>query len=670
MANFPRYDGHLYIDAYSGNIVRDFTIGTTLGIGSNATVGGTLGVTGATTLSSTLGVTGATTLSSTLGVTGITTLSAALGVTGNATVTGDILGTGDITRTGDITLTNTTTGVGGITVNSTDALGDSELNLTTVGSTFKLFNNQDGNSSVDVTGALRFSHGGLLNSTEFWLGQNTNTFDKKAFEFSTTSASGDTVTKGAINFNPVGYDIDISFSTDNVTDLVKFDGANDTFTLKPQTLPSTPSTGTLAIDSGDSNKLKFYNGSSWTDTSGGGGGGTSWQTTAKTADFTAVAGEGYFVNTNGGAITMTLPASPSAGDEVKVVDYSGDFNTNNLTITSASENIRGSSVDYTVNLDRAGISLVYSDATQGWQVFSYAKEEAINGAAFVAATGGTITTDGDYKVHTFNSSGTFTITDAGDASGSNTFDVLIVAGGGGGGSINSAGGGAGGLNYQTGVSAVAQAYTVTIGAGGTGGGPGDINTGTPLPTNGNDTDFTGQTSAVGGGRAGQNRNAANVAGSPYRDGGNGGSGGGAGEASGAGTPGTGTVGQGNDGGQAAGSPQYPGGGGGGAGAVGGNAASSGPAGNGGNGLSNSITGSATDYAGGGGAGARTSVVAGVGGTGGGGAGAAGGTNPGISGTTNLGGGGGGAGMNTSSPYFSSQGGNGGSGVVIVRYKFQ
>jgi hypothetical protein len=708
MANFPRYDGHLYIDAYSGNIVRDFTIGTTLGIGSNATVGGTLSVTGATTLSSTLGV------------------------TGNATITGNILGTGDITRTGDMTLTNTTTGAGGITVNSTDASGDSELNLQTTGGTFNIFQNQDGNTSISNAGGILYGHGGALNSQTHYLGFSTNSFSIPALTLSTLSGSGTTVTSGEVHINSASNNIDFRVNSDNVADAIKVDAQNDLVYINTSlqttsdlffdsasyvgltpgirlnyasdiyenrlistfmndfNIYTTSFTGitpgifidysadtfTNRLDTTFTNDVTFTSGTT-VDFTGvttpglsGGGGGTSWQTTAKTADFTAVAGEGYFVNTNGGAVTMTLPASPSGGDEVKVVDYGGDFATNNLTITSASENIRGSSVDHTVNLDRAGISLVYSDATQGWQVFSYAKEEAINGAAFVAATGGTITTDGDYKVHTFNSSGTFTITDAGDASGSNTFDVLIVAGGGGGGSINSAGGGAGGLNYQTGVSAVAQAYTVTIGAGGTGGGPGDINTGTPLPTNGNDTDFTGQTSAVGGGRAGQNRNAANVAGSPYRDGGNGGSGGGAGEASGAGTPGTGTVGQGNDGGQAAGSPQYPGGGGGGAGAVGGNAASSGPAGNGGNGLSNSITGSATDYAGGGGAGARTSVVAGVGGTGGGGAGAAGGTNPGISGTTNLGGGGGGAGMNTSSPYFSSQGGNGGSGVVIVRYKFQ
>ena len=94
-------------------------------------------------------------------------------------------------------------------------------------------------------------------------------------------------------------------------------------------------------------------------------GGTSWQA-VKTSGFTAVAGEGYFINTTSGAITMTLPSSPTIGDEVSFVDYAGTFDTNNLTVGRNSEKINGSTADLTVGTERAANTLVYTDATQGW----------------------------------------------------------------------------------------------------------------------------------------------------------------------------------------------------------------------------------------------------------------------------------------------------------------
>ena len=93
--------------------------------------------------------------------------------------------------------------------------------------------------------------------------------------------------------------------------------------------------------------------------------GTSWQT-EKTASFTAVAGEGYFVNTTSGAITVTLPASPSLGDEVSIIDASGTADTNNITVGRNSENIQGSAADLTISIERAAFTLVYFNATQGW----------------------------------------------------------------------------------------------------------------------------------------------------------------------------------------------------------------------------------------------------------------------------------------------------------------
>ena len=93
--------------------------------------------------------------------------------------------------------------------------------------------------------------------------------------------------------------------------------------------------------------------------------GTDWQA-VKTTGFTAVAGEGYFVNTTGGAFTMTLPATPSIGDEVSFIDYAGTFDTNTFTIGRNGENIQGSPADLTVSVERAANTLVYTDGTQGW----------------------------------------------------------------------------------------------------------------------------------------------------------------------------------------------------------------------------------------------------------------------------------------------------------------
>ena len=94
-------------------------------------------------------------------------------------------------------------------------------------------------------------------------------------------------------------------------------------------------------------------------------GGTSWQA-VKTSTFTAVAGEGYFIDTSSGAIEMDLPAG-SIGAEVSFIDYAGTFDTNALTIDqNGSEKIAGSTDPLTVSTERAANTLVYVDSTQGW----------------------------------------------------------------------------------------------------------------------------------------------------------------------------------------------------------------------------------------------------------------------------------------------------------------
>jgi hypothetical protein len=94
-------------------------------------------------------------------------------------------------------------------------------------------------------------------------------------------------------------------------------------------------------------------------------GGTSYQA-VKTSGFTAVAGEGYFCNTTSAAFTATLPSSPTLGDEVTLIDYAGTFDTNNLTVGRNSQPIMGTAADLTVSIERAGLTLVYTDSTQGW----------------------------------------------------------------------------------------------------------------------------------------------------------------------------------------------------------------------------------------------------------------------------------------------------------------
>ena len=97
-------------------------------------------------------------------------------------------------------------------------------------------------------------------------------------------------------------------------------------------------------------------------------GGTSWQAVVTTTTKTAVAGEGYFIDTTSNVCNLTLPAG-NLGDEVSVVDYAGTFDTNNLTVTPGSgEKIQGNTADATLTVatERAGFTLAYSGASQGW----------------------------------------------------------------------------------------------------------------------------------------------------------------------------------------------------------------------------------------------------------------------------------------------------------------
>jgi len=343
-----------------------------------------------------------------------------------------------------------------------------------------------------------------------------------------------------------------------------------------------------------------------------------WQS-VQTGNFTAVAGRAYPVNTTSGAVTVTLPATPSAGNIIELADYAGTWGTNAVTVSPNGSNINGTTNNLTFNVSRSSITIVYIDSTQGW----------IASSAFKTTTLGQ----------------------------SYSASYLVVAGGAGGGKSRGGGGGAGGLLSGSATLILNTVYTITVGAGGAG-----ATTNNVVATSGSNSVFGSFATALGGGGgAGTISSFGSVL--------NGASGGSGGGASGnppspgaGGAGGSGTSGQGFAGGKTY-SDNFnytSSGGGGGSSAVGADAGVK-QCGAGGAGTSSSITGSAVTYAGGGGGGgdgAGSGNLAGAGGSGGGGAGSVSAT-AGSDGSANTGGGGGGGGNGT------SNGGSGGSGVVIL-----
>ena len=376
---------------------------------------------------------------------------------------------------------------------------------------------------------------------------------------------------------------------------------------------------------------------------------------------TMVAGRGYFVNNTSAAGIVKLPASASIGDTVVIKDYAGNFGTNNLTIQRNSHNIQGNANDSVISTDRAVVALVYVDATKGWL---YTVESAVTdfGPKYIAATGGTVATSGDYKIHTFTGDGNFVVSQAAAnvPDTDSKVDHLIIGGGGGsGGSLSTTTGGGGGAgayrvsathysgpSLATGISAVpvsAQTYPITVGGGGAGG----QGAGNAAGAQGSNSVFSTIT-AAGGGRGGCASQVPNPSGTssprgatPSRSPGNGSGGGGAGSAPNTGGQPGGTYG--NDG-----RPGInPGAGGGGGGAGGnGNDGCGDIGGGGGSGDANSITGSPVTRAAGGPAAPRAP-----------------GSN-GSDGAANTGSAG------SSAQYPNNQGGNAGSGIAIIRYRYQ
>ena len=463
-------------------------------------------------------------------------------------------------------------------------------------------------------------------------------------------------------------------------------GASKTVVVDATTVTLGRSGGTVALASGASQ------------TGFGRTGTVDWQTTPKTATFTAVSGEGYFANTTGSAFNMNLPAGV-AGAIVSVADYAATFQTNNLTVVpNGTDKIGALNQNAILNVEGQSVTFVFVDSTQGWINTMDSTSNVRGKPPFIVATGGTISNCGNFKTHIFTGPGTFAISNISGCATSNKIDYVVVAGGGsggssapGGGGSGTGGGGAGGfrlanslglpaptmspLANPTGLTGTVASFPILVGAGAA-----PATTGSNTGNNGAVSTFSSITSAGGGGGGSE---------SPKGPGNPGGSGGGSGYNIAGGIGNTPPVSppQGNSGGSLSSTnAQYSATGGGGAGAVG----QTNPANNiGGAGGIGSFTAdtfigspapgfgtpgpvSSTRYfAGGGGGGggidSGPSSTGGVGSSGGGTGGNGGSGAPGSqgsAGTINTGSGGGGS-SGTPSPA-----NGGGSGIVMIRYRFQ
>jgi hypothetical protein len=467
--------------------------------------------------------------------------------------------------------------------------GADDISLATIDHTANTVNWLD--STVSITGLTTTATGTVLTLSDSASTSTVNLIidNQKEIRFRETTANG---TNYVALKAPASVSADLTF-----------------------TLPATDGTNGQVLTTNGSGVLSFTTPSA----------GISWQSSVKTSGFTATAGEGYFCNTTSSSFTVTLPASPSAGNQIALVDYAGTFDTNRLTISPNGNKLEGATDSLALNGEREGALLVYIDSTQGW-----------------LATSG--------------------INEGTDALSPLTYpiDFLVIAGGASGGGERGGGGGAGGYRTSTQSVSAGVAITVTVGDGGakrTTQGQGNNGSNSSISGSG----LTTITSTGGGGGAG-------TGGTPSEGGASGGSGGGGkatGIAGSGNTPST-SPSQGNNGGTASDTaPNYGSGGGGGAGAVGVNGTST-VAGNGGAGTASSITGSSVTRAGGGGGGIYNSIDnIGVGGTGGGGNGGSGGGGTqeivATNGTANTGGGGGGMGRSPN----QTDSGAGGKGVVIL-----
>ena len=326
--------------------------------------------------------------------------------------------------------------------------GADDISLATIDHTANTVNWLD--STVSITGLSTTATGTVLTLSD---SANTTTVNlildnQKEIRFRETTANG---TNYVALKAPASVSADLTF-----------------------TLPATDGTNGQVLSTNGSGVLSFITPSS----------GIAWQSSVKTSGFTAVAGEGYFCNTTSAGFTVTLPATPTAGQQVAVIDYAGTFDTNNLTVNPNSNKLEGGTNNLLLTGDREGVTLTYIDSTQGWLATSGIQEG----------------TDALSPITT-------------------SIDFLVVAGGGGGGGgAHGGGGGAGGFRTSTQSITVGTVITVTVGDGGSAG------IQNVRGTNGSNSSISGSglttITSAGGGAAGTHAG--------FKNGNSGGSGGGGG----------------------------------------------------------------------------------------------------------------------------------------------
>jgi hypothetical protein len=375
------------------------TTATTVNLAGAATALNLGAATGTATVNNTTLAAKAITASTTLAVTGASTLTGAVGAPGG--ITGPITSSSATITGGSITgITDLAVADGG-TGASTAAAALNNLLPSQTSAASKYLQSDGTNASwdavslstADITGTLGVANGGTGQTSftdgQLLIGNSTgNTLTKTTL----TAGSGVTITNGSgaitVAFTGPGAgsvtSVDVSGGTTGLTTSGGPITASGTVTLAGTLAAANSGTGLTA--SGSLGNVLTSNGTTWTSSAPAAGG--IVYTTTKTANYTAVANDGVLTNTTAGAFTVTLPASPSNGDQVIVADAGGTWGTNNLTVGRNGNNIADVAQDLVCDISGVSVQFVYnSSGTASWEVF--AQVGGNGGATLAVALGGT-----------------------------------------------------------------------------------------------------------------------------------------------------------------------------------------------------------------------------------------------------------------------------------------